>query len=124
MTTPSNPGPIENLASFMIGQAKSAGLNENQILQLMGFRNGVGPLEALLSGRPASETIPEIARGVMTGTDEVLKLTKAQMESAMPVVVQDELKPITRKVAMLNEEGRKHLDVYLNFLMTQGFIKK
>ena len=40
------------------------------------------------------------------------------------IVVLDQLKPIIRKMSMLDDEGLKHLDVYLNFVISQGFIKK
>jgi hypothetical protein len=82
------------------------------------------PLETLLSGRPPSETIPEIVGGIKEGTDEVLKMTKAQVESAIPVVTMDQLKPLIRKMGMLSDEGVKNLDVYINFLISQGMIKK
>lgn len=116
--------PLESLGSFMLSRAREVGVTEHQILQLLGFRHGVGPLETLLSGRPPTETIPEIAQGIREGTGEVIKATKAQVESAIPIVVLDELKPIIRKMAMLSPEGLKHVDVYINFLISQDLIKK
>ena len=122
---PSNPvSALEQAAAFMFSRARDVGVTEHQILQLLGYRGGAGPLETLLSGRPPIETIPEIAAGIKEGTDEVLKMTKAQVESAIPIVVTDDLKPVIRKMGVLNEEGLKHLDVYVNFLISQGFIKK
>lgn len=121
------PGPqaaLDQLASFMMARARDVGVTEGQILQLLGFRNSVGPIETLLSGRPASETIPEIAHGIMEGTDAVAKAARKQVEEAIPIVVLDQLKPIIRKMSMLDDEGLKHLDVYLNFVISQGFIKK
>jgi hypothetical protein len=124
----SNPslsaGLVNQLAVFVSDRAREVGVTEGQILQLLGFRSGMGPLETLLSGRPASETIPEIAMGIKEGTDEVIKLTKAQVGQAIPMMVMDEFKPILRKMTLLNADGLGHLDVYLNFLMAQGFIKK
>lgn len=120
----SQPSPLEQMANFMIGRAKDVGVSEQQILQLLGFKNGVGPLETLLSGRPPSETIPEIAAGIQAGTGEVIKMTKAQVEQAIPLVVLDEFKPLIKKLSMLNEEGLRHLDVYVNFLISQGMTKK
>ena len=126
MSTPS-PGPqhaLEQLATFMMSRARDVGVTEGQILQLLGFRNSVGPIETLLSGRPPAETIPEIAHGIREGTDAVAKAARQQVEQAIPMVVLDELKPMLRKMTMLNDEGLKHLDIYLNFLISQGFIKK
>lgn len=123
MTNPNN-NPVEQMAAFMMSRARDVGVTEHQILQLLGFKGGVGPLETLLSGRPPTETIPEIAAGIKEGTDEVLKMTKAQVQSAIPMVILDELKPIIRKLAMLNDEGIQHLDLYLNFLISQGLTKK
>lgn len=120
----SSNSPLSQVASFMLNRAKEVGVTEHQILQLLGFKGGIGPLETLLSGRPPSETIPEIAQGIMDGTDEMLKMTKAQVEQAIPLVVLDELKPLIRKAGMLNAEGVQHLDIYLNFLISQGMIKK
>lgn len=122
--SPNTPSPLEQAAAFMVNRARDVGVTEHQILQLLGYRGGAGPLETLLSGRPPMETIPEIAAGIREGTDEVLKMTKAQVESAIPIVVTDELKPMIRKMGVLDGEGLKHLDVYLNFLISQGFIKK
>jgi hypothetical protein len=128
MSTPTpGPGPqqaLEHLAGFMMARARDVGVTEGQILQLLGFRNSVGPIETLLSGRPPSETIPEIAQGIMDGTDAVAKAAKQQVEQAIPIVVMDELKPLLRKMSMLDAEGVKHLDVYLNFIISQGYIKK
>lgn len=125
MSSPTPQSPlIDQMATFMMSRAREVGVTEQQILQLLGFRGGVGPLETLLSGRPAAQTIPEIAAGIKEGTDEVLKLTKAQVEQAIPVVVLDELKPLIKKMAMLSPEGLKHLDVYTNFLISQGLTKK
>lgn len=121
---PGQPSPLDNVASFMLSRARDVGVTEGQILQLLGFKAGIGPLETLLSGRPPAETIPEIAAGIKEGTDEMFKLTKQSAESAIPIVVFDELKPLIRKAAILNAEGLKHLDVYLNFLISQGYIKK
>ena len=104
--------PVQQAASFMLSRAKDVGVTEHQILQLLGFRGAVGPLETLLSGRPPTETIPEIAAGIKEGTDEVLKITKAQVESAIPVVTMDQLKPLIRKMGMLSDEGVKNLDVH------------
>ncbi len=123
----SSPGPqhaLDQLATFMMARARDVGVTEGQILQLLGFRNSVGPIETLLSGRPASETIPEIAHGIMEGTDAVAKAARHQVEQAIPIVVVDEMKPMLRKMTMLNDDGLKHLDIYLNFLISQGFIKK
>ncbi|HEY9721793.1 MAG TPA: hypothetical protein V6D47_07250, partial [Oscillatoriaceae cyanobacterium] len=114
-----SPSPFEHVASFMLSRAREVGVTENQILQLLGFKGGVGPIEALLSGRPPHETIPEIAAGIKEGTDEVFKMARGQVEQAIPMVVQDELKPFLRKAAMLTPDGLAHLDVYLNFLITQ-----
>lgn len=122
--TPPQPPLFDQMASFMMTRAREVGVTENQILQLLGFRGGVGPIETLLSGRPPSQTIPEIAAGIKQGSDEVLKMTKAQVEQAIPMVVIDELKPLIRKMAMLSPEGVQHLDVYINFLISQGMIKK
>lgn len=119
-----SPSPFEQVASFMLSRARDVGVTEGQILQLLGFKSGVGPLEALLSGRPPHETIPEIAAGIKEGTDEVLKMAKGQVEQAIPMVALDEFKPLLRKAAMLTPEGLAHLDVYLNFLISQGMIKK
>lgn len=125
MSTPSHqPGALEAMATFMLARARDVGVTESQILQLLGFKGGVGPIETLLSGRPPTETLPEIAAGIKEGTDEVLKLTKASVEQAIPIVVLDELKPTIRKMTMLNAEGLRQLDVYVNFLISQGFIKK
>lgn len=124
MTNNNSNTPLENLGSFMLSRAREVGVTEGQILQLLGFRHGVGPIETLLSGRPPTETIPEIAQGIREGTGEVLSAAKAQVESAIPIVVLDELKPIIRKMAMLSPDGLKHLDVYVNFLISQGLIKK
>lgn len=126
MSTPSpnQPGALEQMATFMMSRARDVGVTEGQILQLLGFKGGVGPLETLLSGRPPMETLPEIAAGIREGTDEVLKMTKASVEQAIPIVVLDELKPIIRKMSVLDSTGLAHLDVYLNFLISQGFVKK
>ena len=122
---PSNPvSALEQAAAFMFSRARDVGVTEHQILQLLGNRGGAGPLETLLSGRPPIETIPEIAQGIREGTGEVIKMTKAQVESAIPIVVLDELKPIIRKMAMLSPDGLKHVDVYINFLISQDMIKK
>lgn len=125
MSTPSNsPSALEQVAMFMLSRARDVGVTEGQILQLLGYKGGMGPLETLLSGRPPAETIPEIAQGIMEGTDEVIKLTKASVEQAIPIVVLDEMKPLIRKMTMLDAQGMQHLDVYINFLISQGFIKK
>src|SRR3954470_1859499 len=125
MTTPSNqPGALEAMATFMLARARDVGVTESQILQLLGFKGGVGPIETLLSGRPATETLPEIAAGIREGTGAVLKLTRSSVEQAIPIVVIDELKPTIRKMTMLNAVGLRQLDVYVNFLISQGFIKK
>lgn len=116
--------PLEQAAAFMVSRARDVGVTEHQILQLLGFRGAVGPLETLLSGRPPAETLPEIAAGIKEGTDEVLKMTKQSVEQAIPIVVIDQLKPMLRKMSMLNEDGLKALDVYINFLISQGMIKK
>jgi hypothetical protein len=124
MSSNSSSSPLEQVAAFMMSRARDVGVTETQILQLLGFKGGIGPLETLLSGRPPSETLPEIAAGIKEGTDEVLKMAKGQVESAIPLVILDELKPIIRKISMLSPDGLKHLDVYVNFLITQGMIKK
>ncbi len=126
MTTPPTGGfsPIEQTLAYMIGRARDVGVTEGQILQMLGFKGGVGPIETLLSGRPAAETIPEIAQGIMEGTGGMLKITRDQVEQAIPLMVTDELKPVLRKMTMLNSEGLRHLDVYCNFLISQGYIKK
>ncbi|MEI4896807.1 hypothetical protein Q8G71_36570, partial [Klebsiella pneumoniae] len=77
-----NRSALEQMASFMMNRARDVGVTESQILQLLGFRAGVGPIETLFSGRPPSETLPEIAAGIKEGTDEVLKLTRNQVEQA------------------------------------------
>lgn len=112
------------MTTFMLARARDVGVTEGQILQLLGFKGGVGPIETLLSGRPPTETFPEIAQGIRDGTDEVMKLTKASVEQAIPMMVMDELKPMIRKMTMLSPEGLRHLDVYVNFLISQGLIKK
>lgn len=117
------PGPVESLTGFMLARARDVGVTESQILQLLGYRSGVGPLETLLSGRPASQTVPEIAAGIAEGTGEVLKVAKATAEAAVPIMVVDNLKPLVRKMAILDAEGVKHLEVYLNFLISQGHVK-
>ena len=117
------PGPVESLTSFMMARARDVGVSESQILQLLGYRSGVGPLETLLSGRPASQTMPEIAAGIAEGTGEVFKVAKATAEAAVPIMVVDNLKPLVRKMSILNPDGVKHLEVYLNFLISQGFVK-
>lgn len=122
-TPNSAPGPLEQMASFMVARARDVGVTESQVLQLLGFRNPVGPIETLLSGRP-SETIPAIAKEVFGATDGVISATRQQVEQAIPIVVIDEMKPLIRKMSMLDAEGVRHLDVYLNFLVSQGFIKK
>jgi hypothetical protein len=122
--TPNPLTPLEQAAAFMISRARDVGVTEHQILQLLGFRGAAGPIETLLSGRPPTETIPEIAAGIKEGTDEVLKMTKQSVEQAIPIVVTDQLKPLIRKMGMLNDEGVKALDVYINFLISQGMIKK
>jgi hypothetical protein len=125
VSTPSNqPNALEQVAGFMLSRARDVGVTESQILQLLGFKGGVGPLETLLSGRPPAETIPEIAQGIAQGTDEVFKMTKGAVEQAIPIVVLDQLKPVIRKLSVLDAEGMRHLDVYLNFLISQGFVKK
>jgi hypothetical protein len=122
--SPNSNSPLEQAAAFMISRARDVGVTEHQILQLLGYRGGAGPLETLLSGRPPTETIPEIAAGIKEGTDEVIKIAKGQVESAIPIVVTDDLKPVIRKMGVLSNDGLQHLDVYLNFLISQGFIKK
>lgn len=119
----SGPGPVESLTGFMLARARDVGVSETQILQLLGYRSGVGPLETLLSGRPASQTMPEIAAGIAEGTGEVFKMAKATAEAAVPIMVVDNLKPLVRKMGILDPEGVKHLEVYLNFLISQGFVK-
>lgn len=127
MSTPAPGGPnspLDNIATFMLARARDVGVTEGQILQLLGFRNAVGPIETIFSGRSPQETIPEVAQGVRDSADGVVKAARQQVEQAIPVVVVDELKPTVRKLGMLNDEGVKHLDVYLNFLISQGYIKK
>jgi hypothetical protein len=126
MSTPSPSNPpnaLESVAMFMMSRARDVGVSEGQILQLLGFK-GLGPIETLFSGRPAAETLPEIAAGIREGTDEVFKMTKQSVEQAIPIMVIDEMKPVIRKMSMLNGTGLAHLDVYVNFLISQGFIKK
>lgn len=108
----------------MLGRAKEVGVTEQQIFQLFGIKGAVGPLEALLSGRTAAETIPEIATGLVQGTDVVAKAARAQVEQALPVVVPDAIKPLLKKLSMLNPEGLKQLETYLNFLIAQGGLCK
>ena len=125
MSNAGNPqNALDQVASFMLSRARDVGVTEGQILQLLGFKGAIGPVEALFSGRPVSETLPEMAASIMEGTDEVLKMTKPSAEQAIPVVVLDEAKPTVPKMMMLNAEGLAHLDVYVNFLISQGFIKK
>lgn len=128
MSTPTPPSgsnnALDQVATFMLARARDVGVTEGQILQLLGFRNAAGPLETLFSGRPPQETIPEVAQGVRDSADGVVKAARQQVEQSMPVVVLDELKPTVRKLAMLNDVGVKHLDVYVNFLISQGYIKK
>ena len=88
--TPPNNSPLEQMAAFMISRARDVGVTEKQVLQLLGFKGGIGPIETLLSGRPPTETIPEIAHGIKEGTDEVLKATRAEVERAIPMVILDE----------------------------------
>lgn len=107
----------------MTARARDVGVTESQILQLLGYRSGVGPLETLLSGRPPTETVPEIAASIAEGTGEVFKVAKSTAEAAVPVMVLDQLKPMVRKMGMLNAEGVRHLEVYLNFLISQGMVK-
>jgi hypothetical protein len=109
---------------FMMSRARDVGVSEGQILQLLGFKGAMGPIETLFSGRPTAETLPEIAAGIREGTDEVLKMTKQSVEQAIPIVVVDEMKPVIRKMSMLDATGLAHLNVYVNFLISQGFIKK
>ena len=120
----SSSSPLEQVASFMLSRARDVGVTESQILQLLGFKGSIGPIETLLSGRPPTETIPEIAAGIKEGTDEVLKMTRQQVESAIPIVVLDELKPLIRKLSVLDADGLKALDVYVNFLISQGMVKR
>lgn len=122
--TPPNNSPLEQMAAFMISRARDVGVTEKQVLQLLGFKGGIGPLETLLSGRPPTETIPEIAHGIKEGTDEVLKMTRAEVERAIPMVILDEHKGLIRKIGLLNDDGIKQLETYLNFLITQGMTKK
>jgi hypothetical protein len=131
MSTPtppagSNPNnALDQVATFMLARARDVGVTESQILQLLGFRNAAGPIETLFnSGRSPQETIPEVVQGARDSADGALKAARQQVEQAIPVVVVDELKPTVRKLGMLNDEGVKQLDVYLNFLISQGFIKK
>ena len=121
---PNPASALDQLAGFMIARARDVGVTESQILHLLGFRGAAGPIETLLSGRSPAETIPEVVSGIREGTDGVVKAARQQVEQAIPIVVMDELKPLIRKMGMLDDEGVKHLDVYLNFLVSQGFIKK
>jgi hypothetical protein len=91
---------------------------------LFGIKGAVGPLEALLSGRTPAETIPEIATGLVQGTDVVAKAARAQVEQSLPVVVPEELKPLLKKLAMLNADGLQQLETYLNFLISQNSLSK
>lgn len=124
MPQPFPPSPFDHLAQFWLQRAKEVGVTEQQVLQMLGFKGGVGPLETLLSGRPASETLPEIAQGIVDGTGEVLKATKGQVEAALPVVVPDEHKAIVKKLHLLDAEGLNQLEVYLNFLIAQVKVKR
>lgn len=124
MSTNPTPNPLEFLGHLMQGQARELSANEQQILQLLGIKGAVGPLEALLSGRSAAETIPDIATGFVQGTDVVAKAARAQVEQALPVVVPEELKPLLKKLSMLNSDGLKQLETYLNFLISQGGLSK
>ncbi|MEB3330517.1 MAG: hypothetical protein VKQ33_14930 [Candidatus Sericytochromatia bacterium] len=121
-----NPGPqhpFDHLATFLAGRARELGVTEQQLFHLLGIKGAVGPLEALLSGRPAAQTLPELANNLLGGTDAVAKVARQQVEQALPVVVMDELKPLLKKVSLLNEEGLKQLETYVNFLITQGHTK-
>ncbi|MEB3195737.1 MAG: hypothetical protein VKP62_00895 [Candidatus Sericytochromatia bacterium] len=122
MTTP--PNPIELLGAFMASRAREVGVTEQQILQMLGIKGAVGPLEALLSGRPAAETIPDLASGLVQGTDVVAKAARQHVEQAMPIVVPEELKSLLKKLEMLNADGLKQLETYLNFLISQGALTK
>ena len=116
--------PVSRIARSQIVPQVLASRGEGQILQLLGVR-AAGPLETLFnSGRPPQETIPEVVQGARDSADGAIKAARQQVEQAIPVMVLDELKPTVRKLGMLNDEGLKHLDVYLNFLISQGFIKK
>lgn len=121
---PFSNSPFDHLARFWMQRAREVGVTEQQVLQMLGFKAGVGPLETLLSGRPASETLPEIAQGIVDGTGEVIKATRGQVEAALPVVIPEEHKTIVKKLHLLDGEGLRQLDVYLNFLIAQGMVKR
>jgi hypothetical protein len=125
MTAPSGPqNPLEHLTAFLAGRAREIGVTEQQLLHMLGIKGAVGPLEALLTVRPGAQTLPELANNLLGGTDAVAKAARQQVEQAIPVVVMDELKPLIKKVSLLNDEGLKQLETYVNFLITQGHTKK
>jgi hypothetical protein len=121
---PGPPNPLDQLATFLAGRARDLGVTEQQLFHLLGIKGAVGPLETLLSGRPASQTLPELANNILGGTDAVAKVARQQVEQHIPLVVMDELKPLIKKLSLLNEEGLKQLETYVNFLITQGHTKK
>ncbi|MEB3220778.1 MAG: hypothetical protein VKS61_01745 [Candidatus Sericytochromatia bacterium] len=125
MTANQGPqNPLDQLATFLTGRARDIGVTEQQLFHLLGIKGAVGPFEALLSGRPAAETLPDLASNILGGTDAVAKVARQHVEQAIPVVVMDELKPLLKKLSLLNEEGLKQLETYVNFLITQGHTKK